>query len=182
MTSLWLWTGWLSILCIGFAVVWSTFVPKWRIWPSGQVTVLKILYIWVPTLLFSLSIIMLALGNWNHFGWSDSLRWGLGLPLLSIGHIVVYGGVFKIGVSATSGAATGLKTDGIYAYSRNPQYMADIAILCGWILLSASLTVLPLALVGLFVLILTPFSEEPWLRANYGKPYEDYCERVRRFL
>jgi len=182
MTNLLLWAGWISIFCLGLAVVWSILVPKCRLWPSGNITAIKVLYIWGPTILYALSIFVLALGDWNHFGWAGSLRWGLGLPLLVIGHIIVYGGVFKIGYKATSGAATGLKINGIYAYSRNPQYTADIIILLGIIVFSASLVVLPLALAGIFVLILAPFSEEPWLREVYGKPYTDYCKRVRRFL
>ncbi|MCF6274862.1 MAG: isoprenylcysteine carboxylmethyltransferase family protein [Robiginitomaculum sp.] len=182
MTYLWLGGAWLSILWPLFAVVWSIAVPNRRIWPCGKTTLIKILIIWMPALLFILSIFMLGLADWNHFGWPDWLRWGVGLPLLIIGHIIVYSGVFKIGYQATSGAASGLKTDGLYAYSRNPQYSADIAILTGWIILSASMTVLPLALTGIALLILAPFSEEPWLREVYGNPYIDYCKRVRRFL
>ncbi|MDH3622522.1 MAG: hypothetical protein OES69_13780 [Myxococcales bacterium] len=29
---------------------------------------------------------------------------------------------------------------------------------------------------------LTPFTEEPWLRKQYGEAYDAYCQRVPRFL
>jgi len=177
-----LWSGWLSVLWFGFAIMWSLAFPARRIWPSGQITILKTLYIWVPFILIFVSIFCLGVLDWNSFGWHKALRWGLGLPLILIGHIVVYSGVLKIGTQATSGAATGLKTDGLYAHSRNPQYIADVAIFCGWIILSSSWLALPLALAGIALLLLTPFSEEPWLREVYGKPYMDYCKRVRRYL
>ena len=32
------------------------------------------------------------------------------------------------------------------------------------------------------VLIAAPFSEEPWLKDQYGTKFEDYSTRVRRFL
>jgi protein-S-isoprenylcysteine O-methyltransferase Ste14 len=43
-----------------------------------------------------------------------------------------------IGLEATSGAEAELKTDGLYRWSRNPQYFVDIGILIGWANLSAS--------------------------------------------
>ena len=182
MTGILLLAGWLAVLWLGFAVIWSIVFPARRLWPSGQITILKTLYIWLPFILLFVSVFGLGILDWNSFGWPKTLRWGLGLPLILIGHIVVYSGVFKIGTQATSGAATGLKTDGLYIYSRNPQYVADMAIFCGWIILSSSLLALPLAVAGIALLLLAPFSEEPWLREVYGKTYEDYCQKVRRYL
>jgi len=182
MTNVILWIGCLSVLWLGFAIVWSILFPARRLWPSGQITIFKTLYIWVPFILVFVSMFCLGILDWNSFSWPVTMRWGLGLPLIFIGHIVVYSGVFKIGIQATSGEATGLKTDGLYSWSRNPQYVADIAIFSGWIILSASWLVLPLALASIAVLFLAPFSEEPWLREVYGKPYVDYCKRIRRYL
>lgn len=48
------------------------------------------------------------------------------------------------------------------------------------------LTAAPLAiLVGfaaIIVLAAAPFSEEPWLRSQYGSDFDKYAEHVRRFL
>lgn len=177
-----LWLGWLSISWFTTMLLWSIMVPQRRTWPVGDITLLKAVLTWLPTILLFVSIFILGVLDWNHFLWPSLLRWVIGGVLILVGRIVVYAGVFKIGVRATSGAVTSVKTNGLYAYSRNPQYMADIAIFVGWIILSASLLALPLALAGIAVLVLAPFSEEPWLREVYGKPYVDYCKQVRRFL
>ena len=85
-------------------------------------------------------------------------------------------------MAATSGEATGLKTDGLYSWSRNPQYMADVIILIGWGVLTASLWALPVLSIGLAVLLVAPFAEEPWLQEKYGAPYREYKFNVRRYL
>ncbi|PHS38608.1 MAG: methyltransferase [Robiginitomaculum sp.] len=182
MTILLFAIGGLSMLWTASIVIWSIMNPKRRLWPVDEITLVKALYIWVPFVCMFISIFILGMLDWNRFGWPDYFRWGVGGPLIIIGHIVVYAGVFKIGVSATSGAQAHLKIDGLYKWSRNPQYVADIAIFAGWIILSASLLALPLALAGIGLLLLAPLSEEPWLRDVYGKSYEDYCQRVRRYL
>ncbi len=176
------WLGGLSVLWLAVMVIWSILVPRRRVWPVGTITPVNIIFIWVPFLLLFGCVLALGILDWNRFDWPASIRWGIGGTLVLIGHIIVYASVFKIGAKATSGAKDQLKTDGLYAYSRNPQYVADMAIFAGWIILSASLLALPLALAGIGVLLLAPLSEEPWLRGVYGKPYKKYCQRVRRFL
>lgn len=47
-------------------------------------------------------------------------------------------GVRKIGFGATSGEVAELKTEGLYRYYRYPEYVADMAILPGWAVRSAS--------------------------------------------
>ena len=88
----------------------------------------------------------------------------------------------KIGMAATSGEATGLVTSGLYRWSRNPQYVADMAILIGWGVLSASLWTIPILAVGLAVLVIAPLAEEPWLEEVYGEQYRSYKKIVRRYL
>ena len=120
--------------------------------------------------------------DWNRLQWPATFRWGVGLSLVIFGNVAVWWGVQKIGYAATSGEATGLKTNGLYARSRNPQYVADITILIGWGVLSASLWALPVLMVGFVVLVIAPFAEEPWLEETYGQPYRVYRSQVRRYL
>jgi len=35
---------------------------------------------------------------------------------------------------------------------------------------------------GIFLFIITPFAEEPWLREEFGVKFDEYCKKVRRFL
>ena len=87
----------------------------------------------------------------------------MGLPLIGAGNAVVWPAALAIGLDATSGAAAELKTDGFYRWSRNPQYVADMAVLLGWTILSASAAVLIIATGGVIAFALAPFAEEPWL-------------------
>ena len=74
---------------------------------------------------------VVALIEWNELKWPDSVRWSIGLGLISLGNVVVWSGVKAIGFAATSGEVDILKTDDLYAYSHNPQYVADMAIILG---------------------------------------------------
>ena len=90
--------------------------------------------------------------------------------------------VSHFGVPQTGGAKGTLRTKGMYRYSRNPQYMADIGIVSGWMILSAAPWAIVVGLAGIAVLIAAPFSEEPWLKVQYGITYDSYSSRVRRFF
>jgi protein-S-isoprenylcysteine O-methyltransferase Ste14 len=171
----------LSALALA-ALQWSIVFPSRRIWPPNQFGPTVLVFVWGPT--FALFAILIALGilGWGKVALPMWLRFGLGLPLIAAGHMAVWYEVSKFGLNQTSGAAGSLRTDGLYRYSRNPQYVADALIVTGWLALSASVVAIPIGL-GVLVLLLTaPLAEEPWLREVYGREYEDYARRVRRYL
>jgi len=71
------------------SILWSIAVPERRIWPPKRYTAFTPVLVWVPT--FSLFGILILLGVW---GWGDLavpgwLRFGIGIPLIVIGNIVV---------------------------------------------------------------------------------------------
>jgi len=72
---------------------------------------------------------------------------------------------------------------GVYRFSRNPMYLAMLIGLLAIALLTTntvSLFVLPV-----FVLYITRFQikpEENALKKLFGKEYDEYCQRVRRWL
>lgn len=76
-----------------------------------------------------------------------------------------------------------LKTDGIFAFSRNPIYTAIIILCTGVILFSRNLALLVIPLFGVVwargILIRT---EEKWLEERFGDAYRRYCQRVNRFV
>jgi len=90
--------------------------------------------------------------------------------------------VAAFGIDQTGGATGTLRTTGLYRYSRNPQYVADIVMIIGWLLLSASYVAIPLGVVGILVLATAPLAEEPWLSEQYGDEYDTYVTRVRRYF
>ncbi|GAA0303950.1 methyltransferase family protein [Rhodovulum strictum] len=76
-----------------------------------------------------------------------------------------------------------LVTTGLYRFSRNPIYLADVAILLGLILIWDALP--SLILVPLFVKVIEARfirHEETLLRAHFGTAFDAYCGRVRRWL
>lgn len=164
------------------AILWSIAVPHRRIWPPKRYTTLTPFLVWVPT--FTLFGVLILLGIW---GWGDLaipswVRFGVGLPFILIGNFVVWMEVSHFGVAQTGGAKGTLRTEGMYRYSRNPQYMADIGIVSGWIILSAAPWAMVVGWAGIAVLIAAPFSEEPWLKDQYGSAFDNYSSRVRRFF
>lgn len=79
--------------------------------------------------------------------------------------------------------ATTLVTDGANAVTRNPMYVGLAGLLTAHALARGGVrTVLPVA--GFVALVdrLQVRPEEEALRATFGQAYEDYCERVRRWV
>lgn len=92
---------------------------------------------------------------------------------------MVWSAIAGFGIHKTSGAVGTLQTGGFDPSSRNPQYVADITLVLGWMVLSAVFVV---GLEAIVVLTAAPFSEEPWLRSHYGSDFDKYSAEVRRVL
>ena len=80
-------------------------------------------------------------------------------------------------------AASTLVTGGVFRYTRNPMYVALTALLLAWTAWLAApwAAFCPVA----FALFITRFQiipEERVLRAKFGRAYEDYAQRVRRWI
>jgi protein-S-isoprenylcysteine O-methyltransferase Ste14 len=76
-----------------------------------------------------------------------------------------------------------LVTSGPYRFSRNPMYIAVIAVLLGWTALFRSRTLLIYALVtALAVHLRVILVEEPWARRTFGAHWENYRSRVPRWF
>ncbi|WP_424968428.1 methyltransferase family protein [Dinoroseobacter sp. S375] len=127
---------------------------------------------------------MVALGvlGWGDLALSGWFRFGAGIPLILIGNIVVWSAVAGFGVHKTGGAVGTLQTGGLYRFSRNPQHVADIAMVLGWMVLTAAPLAMLVGTSAIIVLAAAPFSEEPWLRSQYGSDFDQYVAQVRRFL
>jgi len=79
--------------------------------------------------------------------------------------------------------AEDLVQEGIFAHSRNPLYVGNVAVFLGLLLVLNSW---PGYLIGVPALFLAYYSlvraEETFLLAKFGENYKDYCRRVPRFL
>ena len=164
------------------AILRSIAYPKRRLWPPKRYTKATPVLVWAPT--FTLFGILIGLGvmNWGSLTIPTWLRFGVGIPLIVAGNVIVWSEVAQFGIAQTGGAKGSLRTGGMYRYSRNPQYVADITLIIGWILLCASSEAALVGFAGIAVLIAAPFAEEPWLEEQYGSRFENYRAKVRRFL
>ncbi len=79
--------------------------------------------------------------------------------------------------------ANALVTTGLYRFSRNPIYVADVLFLLAWgVYLSNPFS---LALTAGFILYINRFQiipEERALEENFGQEYRNYKSRVRRWI
>lgn len=164
------------------AIIWSVIYPHRRIWPPQSYGPHTPVIVWGVTYALFGAIIALGLLGWGEASVTGPLRYALGPLLIFLGNLAVWSEVIRFGLPQTGGAVGQLKVDGLYRFSRNPQYVADIAILVGWALLCASVVAIPVIVVGILVLLIAPFAEESWLEEQYGQAYQDYKATVRRYL
>jgi len=72
---------------------------------------------------------------------------------------------------------------GLYRYSRNPMYVAVTAQLLGWALSFVSRGLLGYALgVAIAFHLRVAWGEEPWLARTHGEQWQQYKQRVPRWL
>lgn len=107
------------------------------------------------------------------------------MPLLAVGLAVYAAGIAILVVSTICFAkpkVTGINTDGIYRFSRNPMYIGYFVYFLGCALLTRSwpmLFALAVFIVSSHWIIL---SEERWCLAQFGREYKNYMHAVRRYL
>lgn len=164
------------------AILWSVAFPDRRIWPPKRYTASTPVIVWTSTLTLFGVLIALGVLGWEELSIPTWLRFGIGVPLIVLGNVAVWSEVTKFGISQTGGAPGTLRTRGLYRFSRNPQYLADIGILAGWAILAAASWVFVVASAAVIALLAAPFAEEPWLRERYGTAFETYAARVPRFV
>ena len=76
-----------------------------------------------------------------------------------------------------------LVTGGVFRYSRNPIYLADLLFLTGAILWWGAVLALPL--IPAFIWVINQrfiLPEEVRLRAGFAEDFSKWCERTRRWL
>ena len=120
-------------------------------------------------------------------GWPAALRYGLGGLLVVLGLAVV-----TVALRAFRRAGTNVETpkptialvtDGVYAWSRNPMYVALALLFAGIAVLANSgwLAALWVAYVGVLRVGVIA-AEERYLEGKFGDQYRAYRARVRRWL
>lgn len=164
------------------AVAVSVFYPRFRVWPpsrkgSWQQRVSWFLFAVTmigPPLLGILDFETLGQGHWSRFP--------VGGLMVVIGLGIVTWGIRTLSAQQSLGASGKIVTEGPYRYTRNPQYLGFILLYAGVILAAYSFMALITGALIILLFLILPFSEEPWLRQQYGESYVEYCKRVPRFI
>jgi protein-S-isoprenylcysteine O-methyltransferase Ste14 len=111
--------------------------------------------------------------------WGGVLLCGVGLLLLTLS-LVSFGRSFRVGIDQEQ--PDELVTTGIFAFSRNPIYVAFGLVLLGQFLVFSNWILLVFLVAGVWLFHRQVVREEGSLRAHYGEPYAAYSARVRRYL
>lgn len=156
---------------LGVADYWPPGDRDWRFYTH-----------WGISHLLNVVLAVLAYLDWNSLGLPRVPSLVAGAILFVGGFAVAFAAGHDLGVEETKGLSGELRTGGWYRYSRNPQYVGYIAATVGFALLANSMLAAVVCAIFLGWWLALPFAEEPWLREQYGEAYENYAERVPRFV
>jgi protein-S-isoprenylcysteine O-methyltransferase Ste14 len=160
-----------------FATVTSS---SFKLWPTPSTTSWQHYTFW-PLFRGGLGLtILYALVTVRWPAPGEALPFAIGLAFALAGFGFTVYGYFDLGIENTYGADEGLVTNGLYRYSRNPQYVASILGFSGAALANGD--AIFLCALAILVYIIMPYTEEPWLQQAYGDVYLDYKRRTPRFL
>ena len=111
--------------------------------------------------------------------WLGVLLCAAGLFLLFLS-LVSFGKSFRVGIDQDH--PDELVTTGIFAFSRNPIYVAFGLVLLGLFLVFSNWILLVYMVAAIWLFHRQVLREEEYLRSHYGQQYSEYCDRVRRYL
>ena len=109
-------------------------------------------------------------------------RQAIGGLLLLLGFGLALRITLQMGWRNAFGEKKGLVTDGWFAISRNPVYVATWVGQFGWGLVLGQSSVTVLLTLWAFLYVLAPFLEERWLERQYGDEFRRYKSSVARFV
>jgi len=120
---------------------------------------------------------------------TKSIEYWLAGGVLILGMLFCFLGVFEFRRKDTTvnpmkpEDSSSLVTSGIYTITRNPMYVGFLLLLVSWAIFLSSL--FSVAVLGIFIAYMNQYQikpEERMLQTMFGKDYEVYTKRVRRWL
>ena len=102
---------------------------------------------------------------------------GLSLLLWSL---ISFGQSFRVGIDMEH--PDKLIASGVFAFSRNPIYVAFASILLGQFLIFPNWILLVYLGAGIWLFHRQVLREEDYLKKHYGNEYLEYCKRAGRYL
>lgn len=156
---------------------------KWRIWPAPPAGSIKSFCFWTLFRTLNVAVLVLAIERFLTTLSGPALPFRVALAAISaIAGLAYASALWSLGRKATYCQASGLATEGIYRWTRNPQYATAIAAFATLGLAAASWDATLLAGALVIVYVLMAIAEEPWLKKRYGSAYAAYKAEVPRFF
>ena len=100
--------------------------------------------------------------------------------LLFLWSLISFKQSFRVGIDTDD--PDRLITDGVFAFCRNPIYVAFAIILIGEFFIFSNWLNLIYIGAGAWLFHRQVLREEEYLNAHYGQAYREYCNRVRRYF
>jgi protein-S-isoprenylcysteine O-methyltransferase Ste14 len=94
--------------------------------------------------------------------------------------LISFGRSFRVGIDVDR--PDKLVTTGVFAFSRNPIYVAFFLVLVGQFLVFPNWVPLVYLFAGTWLFHRQVLREEAFMRRQYGDEYAAYCRRVRRYV
>ncbi len=156
--------------------------PETRIWPPPRKRSWQFQLVWILATVGMVGVPVVGILDWGTLGLDHSSRYLIGGALLLFAVPFALWAIGTLSLRQSLGLKGKLLTKGPYRYTRNPQYVANILVFVGVILITNSLMALMTGVLQMLWFVLAPFSEEHWLQQQFGKQYEEYCKNVPRFV
>lgn len=111
----------------------------------------------------------------------------LGFILLLVAVIVGLAGLHEFRKAGTTirpfQEPAKMVTEGIYRYTRNPMYLADvIGLLAAWVLMGMHSAILGVAMFVVIIDLWYIRGEEKMLSEKFGRQFEEFRSRTRRWI
>ncbi|MDR1239684.1 MAG: isoprenylcysteine carboxylmethyltransferase family protein [Treponema sp.] len=92
----------------------------------------------------------------------------------------IFGKSFRVGIDENTNDT--LITNGTFRISRNPIYVAFIVFFLGICMTYPNVITMVFLIMLIIVVHRQILREENFLKRHYGKEYEEYCSKVRRYI
>jgi protein-S-isoprenylcysteine O-methyltransferase Ste14 len=171
-----------TVILAVLGMVYSILRPERRLWPPPGRGSWEFRAVVAVDTVCTIGVPLVGLLDRGSLGIGHPLAFPLGVLLILISSLLIAWAMKALGLGQSFGLEGGLVTEGPYRYSRNPQYVGFVLVLIGVVFVTNSAQALVTGSMVIVLVLMAPYAEEPWLRERFEGEYDEYCERVPRFL
>jgi protein-S-isoprenylcysteine O-methyltransferase Ste14 len=164
------------------SLILSILRPESRLWPPPAGSRWALAWMWDWTVAASGAGLVLAIVDYGSWVLDDPAWILVGSVAVALGAGLTDWGIRTLGRETSVGLPGVFSATGPYRWTRNPQYLGDILMAVGVVLVADSWRVAALGAGGIACLVLAPLAEERWLIERYRDDYERYRNSVPRLL